>query len=71
VTTTTTTGSDGGAGGGGEVRMGKLTLVDLAGCERVDESGVRGAALAEAQRINASRCLLCGITRQVSRSHPD
>ena len=45
-----------GGGGGGTVlaRCSKLSCVDLAGCERVKESGVSGVALLEAQAINLS-----------------
>ena len=38
----------------GQRTDGELNLVDLAGSERVKESGVKGAALAEAQNINKS-----------------
>ena len=50
-------GADGGSGpDGGTVlaRCAKLSCVDLAGCERVKESGVSGVALREAQAINLS-----------------
>ena len=36
------------------VRVGKLNLVDLAGCERVKKSRATGERLREASRINLS-----------------
>ena len=38
----------------GESISGELNLIDLAGSERIKESGVTGAAMKEAQHINSS-----------------
>eukprot|EP01106_Pelomyxa_sp_JSP_P018117 TRINITY_DN799_c0_g2_i8.p1 TRINITY_DN799_c0_g2~~TRINITY_DN799_c0_g2_i8.p1 ORF type:complete len:213 (+),score=49.79 TRINITY_DN799_c0_g2_i8:45-683(+) len=40
-----------------------LNLIDLAGCERVDESGASGVRLDEARAINASLSHLAGVVQ--------
>ena len=58
--TTMTSGAEAGAVAepdgelGLELRLGRLTLVDLAGSDRLELSGATGAALVESQNINVS-----------------
>ena len=49
----------------GEVSEGKITLVDLAGCERVKKSGAEAQALKEAQAINQSLSALGNVVSAV------
>eukprot|EP01083_Nonionella_stella_P004248 12268_1 len=47
--------------------VGKLHLIDLAGCERVKKSGVNGNALKEAQNINKSLSALGDVISALSK----
>ena len=49
----------------GDESEGKITLVDLAGCERVKKSGAEAQALKEAQSINTSLSALGNVVSAV------
>jgi kinesin family member 17 len=50
------------------VRVGKLNLVDLAGCERVGKSRATGDRLREATRINLSLSALGNVIDALAAS---
>lgn len=52
--------------GGTPVQNSKITLADLAGCERVKKSGVAGDGLDEAIAINKSLSALHGVIKAIS-----
>lgn len=51
----------------GQVRNGKLVLIDLAGSERIDKSGVVGKQLEEAKSINKSLSSLSNVIEAISK----
>ena len=51
------------------VRVGKLNLVDLAGCERVRVTGATGKRLDESKKINQSLSALGNVIKALTEKH--
>lgn len=59
-----------GADGMREIKVGKLNLVDLAGCERVRVTGATGQRLEESKKINQSLSALGNVISALTDSKP-
>lgn len=52
-----------------QIRVGKLNLVDLAGCERVRVTGATGQRLEESKKINQSLSALGNVIKALTESN--